>query len=384
MWFMFGLITLISFSVYFGIQRFQARWQGSRSVIGAPSYEHQFVYRGKSKNIRQMMVGVDAPKAFDFSFKRESWLDRVFKWLGISVERQFGADDFDKLVYVVSNDRHLFDEVMDDAALLQTLTALFRIKHFDCRISNVHCRNGRLWAVFKVGRLFNDSSNIGRLSQIFPVVAKSLHAVADRLKADLPRSTGTRRDPFILRAIVVLAISTGLLVNGLVHAFRLLTFSYSFTVDSAELWTYAVFSGAAIIMALVILAIFLLGRTARTHLVLIELIVVGSLGAVLTAFTEIRDLNMDLDTSPVQRFEARVLDKTISKSRKGGTRYYLHVPGWTGRDWTGLSDTERLQVSSEFYQRMQKGERIEIWQRSGFLGIGWVEGLRRPDSARLP
>ncbi|QKO21874.1 hypothetical protein [Rhodoferax sp. BAB1] len=110
---------------------------------------------------------------------------------------------------------------------------------------------------------------------------------------------------------------------------------------------------------------------------LIEIVLVGALGALLTAFTEIRDLNMDLDTSSAHRYEARVVDKTISKSRKSGTRYYLHVPGWTGQDWTSLNDTERLQVSGDFYQRMQKGERIEIWQRSGFLGIRWVESVGR-------
>lgn len=373
MWFVFGLITLISFSIYFGVRRYEARWRGTRSFFPRePAYEYEFVRKPKSKTIRQMIVGVDAPKEFDFTFKRESGLDRVFKWLGISVERQFSASDFDRLVYVVSNDHHLFDEVMDDPALLQTVTELFRLNHFDCRISHLHCRNGRLWVVFKVGSLFNDESNIGRLSKAFPRVAESLQSVAGLLKQNLPKSMGARRDPFILRAVFVLAVSTGLVINGLLHAFRLMLFPGAFTVDTTQLWTYAALAGVGILVALITLAIYLLGRSARTHLVIIELVLIGALGAVLTAFTEIRDINMELDTSTVQRFEARILDMSINRSRRSGTQHYLHV-----MDWTGLEDKRRIHVSGDFYRQMQKGERVEIRQRSGLLGIRWVESVAR-------
>lgn len=380
MWFVFGLITLVSFSVYFGIKRYEARWRGMSSFLPrSRAYQYEFVYKHKSKSIRQMIVGVDAPREFDFTFKRESGIDRIFKWLGISVEKQFSTADFDRLVYVASNDRYLFDEVMDDHALLGTVTELFKIDHFDSRVTHLHCRNGRLWVIFKVGGLFNDESNRGRLSKVFPQVAESLHSVADVLKQNLPKTMGSHRDPFILRAIFVLAISTGLVINGLVHAFRLMLFPGAFTVDTTQLWLYAAFAGGGILVVLVAAAIYLLGRSARTHLVIIELILVGSFGAVLTAFTEIRDINIEFDTSVAQQYDAKVLDMTISRSRRSGTQYYLHVA-----DWTGLKDTRRIHVSSDFYRLMQKGERIRIWQRSGFLGIRWVDGINRVDPRASP
>ncbi len=376
MWFVFGLITLASFSIYFGVKRFGARWKGERAFVhNQPAHEYEFVL--KKDTIKKMRVGLDAPKHFDFTLKRESAVDRFCKFLGLSVEHQIGNHSVDRLVYIVSNDQHLLDQCMKDTAMVEDVQGLFNTQHLDSRITHVHCRNGRIWAEFKVGSLFNDRSNQIRLSQIFPKVATRLQRMTRQLGAHPPSNEAVQRDPFILRAVLVLAISTGLLVNGLAHAFRQLAFSYAITVDTVELWTYAAFGGAAIVAALIVLAIFLLGRTARTHLVLIEIVLVGALGALLTAFTEIRDLNMDLDTSSAHRYEARVVDKTISKSRKSGTRYYLHVPGWTGQDWTSLNDTERLQVSGDFYQRMQKGERIEIWQRSGFLGIRWVESVGR-------
>lgn len=373
MWFVFGLITLISFSVYFGMQRFGARWQGTRAVGDSPAYEYQFTYRDKkSQKIREMMVGIPAPREYDFSFKREDGYDRVFKWLGVSVERQFNAADFDKLVYVVSNDRHLFDEVMDDQALLSKVAALFRINHLDCAVSHLHCRNGRLWVVFKVGSLFRDASNMSRLMGVFPRVAESLHMVAERLTADLPQSFGARRDPFILRAMFILAISSGLAINGLAHVFRLTLLSGPFTVDTTLLWRYSAYAAVGILILMIALTMFLLGRSARAHLVLIELVLVGSLGAFMTAFVELRDMNMEMDTTPVVRFETRVLDKSISTSRKGGTRYYVHVA-----DWNSLGSAQKFQVSSDFYRNVARNDRLALNQRGGYLGLRWVESYHK-------
>ncbi|HBH38971.1 MAG TPA: hypothetical protein DDX06_11405 [Curvibacter sp.] len=380
MWFVFALITLVSFSVYFGIKRYEARWHGMVSfLLRGRAYQYEFVYKHKSKSFRQMIVGVDAPKEFDFTFKRESGIDRIFKWLGISVEKQFSTPDFDRLVYVASNDGHLFDEVMDDHDLLGTVIELFKIDHFECRISHLHCRNGRLWVIFKVGGLFNDESNRERLRKVFPQVAESLHSVADVLKQNLPKTKASDRDPFILRAILVLAISTGLVINGLVHAFRLMLLPGTFTLDTTQLWLYATFAGGGILVLLIALAIGLLGRSARAHLVFIELLLVGSLGAVLTAFTELRDVNIELDSSVAQQYEAKVLDMTISRSRRSGTQYYLHIV-----DWTGSEETRRIHVSSDFYRLIQKGERIRIWQRRGFLGIRWVAAINRVDPRVSP
>lgn len=376
MWFMFGLITLVSFSVYFGIRRFQARWRGTQSVIDGTPFEYQFVHRHKSATIRQVMISIQAPKEFDFSFKRESRLDRFFKWLGISVERQFGEDDFDRLVYVVSNDQHLFDKVMDDTECLGRITQLFKTSHLNYKVSCIHCRNGRLWVVFSIAGLFGGDSDIARLKNIFPSVVASLHAVAEHLAKSLPLDAAARRDPFALRAMLVLAVSTGLAANGMVHGYRQMIFSDPFTLDMAELWVYSVLSGVGILAALIVLAIFLLGRTARTHLVLLEVLLVGFLGAIMTSVTEIRDVNMELDVSPVQMFPAKIIGKTISKSRKSGTRYYLEVV-----DWTTQKSTRRVQVSSEFYRLSETGERVKVRQRSGYLGIRWVEGLSREDSS---
>lgn len=370
MWFVFGLITLISFSVYFGIKRFEASWQGERSVNQGQPFSYQFV-RNKGKT-QKFMVGIDAPREFDFSFKRESGWDRFFKWLGLSVEHEVGTLEFDKLVYVVSNDSHFLDKVTAIPNVVEAVTELFKLNHYGCQVTEVRCANGRLWAIFRVGGESRDEKDLPVLPLIFPRAAELLHEVSLALKLNLPIDRGTRRDPFILRAIFILAISTGLAVNGVTHVLRLMMLGDAFTVDTAQLWWYSAYVAAILLVFLIALAIYLLGRSARAHLVLIELVLIGSLGAVMTAFAEIRDLNMEMDTSFVASYETSILDKTISRSRKGGTRYYVRVA-----DWNGESDSHKFQVSRDFYDHVSYGERLRINQRAGYLGLRWVESFHR-------
>lgn len=371
MWFLFGFITLISFSVYFGIQRLGTRWKGQIAYGRTVPYQYQFV-RNKNDITKRFMVGVDAPPDYDFTFKREAWFDRLCKFLGLSVEHQVGHAEFDKLVYVVSNDGHFLDQISGNAQIIDAVVKLFALRRLDSRVSEVRCLNGRLWVTFKVGRLFSSDTDLRYLYGLQDQAAELLAQVVGQLKSNPPLYQDRRRDPFILRAAVILAVSTGLVANGLVHSLRLLWTTAEFTVDRAELWRLATYCGIAVMVLLVCLALVALGRSARTHLVLVELILVGTLGATLTAFSELRDLNMEWDHSAVQVFQPDILKKSVSRSRKGGTHYYAHV-----RDWNGGYDSHKVSVSRTFYDSVNAGDRLTVRQRAGYLGVRWVESYAR-------
>lgn len=366
MWFLFGLITLVSFSVYLGLKKRSANWKGTHTTHGP--VVHESLFEINKKKTQRFKVAVSAPKEYDFSFKREGRFDRFCKSLGLSVEHQIGAAEFDNLVYVVSNDGHLVQQMSAQKSITDDVVQLFKLHRYGSTVSEVRCQNGRLWASFSVAKPFNEASNMNQLLKVPPHAAGLLQRVAVQLEANRPQTRGTQRDPFILRAAVLLAISTGLFVNGLTHAFRLFWSTDTFTVDTAQLWFYSVYGAAAIVGVLVLLAFAALGRSARTHLVLIELLLVGLMGATLTCFTELRDLNMEMDMSPVVKLRAEVLTKTVSRSRKGGTHYSIEV-----RDWVAHMDTRTIKVSSGFYSQIKVGGILDIHQRSGYLGMRWVE-----------
>lgn len=369
MWFVFGFVTLISFSVYLGHKRYTARWKGIPSVLGLP-YEYAY-QRRKNGRTPTFMVAVKAPSEFDFVFKREGVYDRICKFLGLSVEHQIREAYFDRLVYIVSNDRHLTDEILTQEPMKERVLALFQLDMYECTVTQVRCAHGRLWATVKVGKQFQHASDFKYLNKVQDRVAALLQPLGDILQTSRPPTQAKRRDPFILRAAIVLACSTGLVANGLSHLLRIFLLTDDFTVDVAQLWWYAAYGGGALVVLLVFLALALLGRSARAHLVLVELVLVGSIGAVTTVFAELRDLNTEADSSAAVLVSSPVLKKTVSRSRKSGTHYFVQVA-----DWVESGTLRKIKVSSDFYDRAQVGATMEFRQRAGFLGVRWVESYR--------
>lgn len=369
MWFVFGFVTLISFSVYLGHKRYTARWKGTPSVLGLP-YEYAYQHQ-KNGRTPSFMVAVKAPNEFDFVFKRESTYDRICKFLGLSVEHQVGEASFDKLVYIVSNDGHLMDELLTQDQVKERVLALFQLDMYECVVTQIRCAHGRLWATVKVGKQFQHASDFKYLNKVQDRVATMLQPLGDLLHGARPPTQAKLRDRFIVRAAIVLACSTGLVANGLSHLLRIFLLTDDFTIDVAQLWWYAAYGGGALVVLMVFLALALLGRSARAHLVLVELVLVGSIGAVTTVFAELRDLNTEADSSAAVLVTSPVLGKTVSRSRKSGTHYYVQVA-----DWVDSGTLRKVKVSSDFYDQAQVGASIAFRQRAGFLGIRWVESYR--------
>jgi len=106
--------------------------------------------------------------------------------------------------------------------------------------------------------------------------------------------------------------------------------------------------------------------------VLIELLLVGSFGAVSTAFTELRDLNIELDQSQAIEYHAKTLDKRISRGRRRSTSYYLYL-----EDWNRGTFEEKVKVSKLLYNTIAVGDSVSIRQKSGYLGYRWVGSIQK-------
>lgn len=195
-----------------------------------------------------------------------------------------------------------------------------------------------------------------------------------RLAADLARAnvTGTPRlyDRFVLRAAIILAISTGLAVNGAAHLVRLYFIPIPFTVDNSTLILWSLYCGAGLLALLVLSVVLFLGRSARAHVVLLEVLLVGSLGAVLTSFVELRDLNMEWDQQPAVSYEVSAVSKRISKGRRRPDRHYVTISGWPDK-----TTTTEIRVPSSLYNRTDQGAALVLLQKPGFLKVPWVAAV---------
>lgn len=370
MWFVFGFISLFGFAVYSLHQRVTAKWIGTRSVVRRKPYEYELLVnhldRGDKSKAVGLRIGVTAPTVYDFSFKPEKWRDWFSKRIGFSVEYQTGDAEFDNAVYIVSNDARIHATLSQNAALRADILRVFSIvAPHSAELKEVRCSLGRIWVHYKLKNPLVQSK--------LPVLAEQLVPALNRLAADLGRATvaGAPRlyDRFVLRAAIILAISTGLAMNGAAHLARLYFIPMPFTVDNSTLILWSLYCGAALLALLVLAVVLFLGRSARAHVVLLEVLLVGSVGAVLTSFVELRDLNMEWDQQPAARYEVTTVSKRISKSRRSRT-YYVTISGWPNKN-----NTSEFRVSSSFYHRTDRGAKLELLQKPGFLKVPWVAGL---------
>ena len=368
MWFVFGFFSLIGFVVYSLHERATAKWIGTRSSVHRKAYEYQVLTQNVSRSDKPksvgLRIGVTAPAVYDFSFKPEKWRDWLSKRIGFSVEYQTGDAEFDKTVYILSNDARIHATLSQNAALRADILQVFKVvPSYAATLKEVRCSGGRIWIHYKTETDLD-----------VPVVAKQVVPALSRLAADLARAnvTGAPRlyDPFVLRAVIILAISTGLALNGAAHLFRLYFISIPFTADNSTLILWSLYCGAGLLALLVLSVVLFLGRSARAHIVLLEVLLVGSLGAVLTSFVELRDLNMEWDQQPAVSYEVSTVSKRISKGRRRSKTYYVTISGWPDKN-----TTSEIRVPPSLYNRTDRDTVLVLLQKPGFLKVPWVAAV---------
>jgi hypothetical protein len=367
MWFVLGLVSLGV------VLAWQIRWRWHRPWRGTPAHRakgiaYEVRYLAYKDSTFAVQVGVSVPDFFRFELKRETWADRFFKWTGLSVEKQFGHEGFDRLVYIASDDEHMWNQVADSPALRRAAQALLLDTTAGCKVRRVFCAHGKLVVHIHRGRVFGRKDDASRLSRHVAAILPLLDGIAKALRASPPSTQpAPRRDPYLLPGAVVLAVSTALAIHGLVFWLRPVLFDDAFLLDHDRLLHLSLWTGGAILLALLAAHFVFLARSARAHLYLLELLFVGSLGAFSTAAIELREANIEWDRSPVVVREAVVLNKSVSHSRKGGTRHYLHV-----RDWRDPTDTRKVMVSRAFYDAVVPGQVLVFHERAGRFNAAWA------------
>jgi hypothetical protein len=364
MWFGIQILTLIGLSVFFYQRMRILAWKNGSPTFREFDYEVEYVQHKKKYQL--LFIGVRLPSHYSFTLKRESWVDRFWKWIGVSVEHQVGRDDFDKLIYVASNDKPFLKQMTVDSELLSLLVKLFSAKRYGCYVKEVRCHQGRLWAIVKIGSLFNTQTDYPYREKVERELVQVLELTAQRLRHAQPLHPSQGRDTFSLRAIAIVSTSLAVGFNAFLHSFRL-SLDRVTTIDLSQLWLYAGIAALATLGVLLFLTVCLLGRSAQAHLTMGKLLLLGSLGALLAGFCAVRDLNIEMDG---QSAEAVLLKVVVKTRGKGGS--FLET--------TRVDNDEAIRsisVSYGFYDNTQIGDTVSIDVHAGYLGIPWFDTIRR-------
>ena len=367
MWFIFGIISLLTFTVYFGKKRYESNWAGISSSFNGKVYTHN-TGRNKDK-IMFIQLGFLTDPSMDLSIKPENILDRFFKFVGISVEHQVGESSFDEALYIIS-DHSVVCKILSQSNALQTelISLLSLCKKHKLKLKELHIRNKKIW----VKLIPMVKASAPQATSVAKDIIPQLKLISDLFKVNLPVSTSPLIDPFYLKAAIFLAISTGMAIMGAIHLATLAFVKAPFIVEIGKLISMSLAVGTILIGSLIIAMFVVLGRTARTHLVLIELLTIGYFGAFASTFTLARDINIEWDKAQPQQYLVKVHDKKIRKGRKGRTSYYLHVD-----DWKQPSQQKSISVSYYKYISFDIGDVGEIDQYPGYLGVEWVDDIKK-------
>jgi hypothetical protein len=361
MWFKFGFYTLILYVFYFLRERHSPPSRGELKMADDAPY---WYFENRTKNdITGFKLTVVAPEGYDFSLRSETWFDRLGKKFGVCSEHQVGHDAFDKKIYIVSDDNQLCVQLARDTRLVTLILKLFMTGiNVKGKIKEIRCKSGLLSVSYGAKDDYTGPSPALE-REIVPHLAR----MADEIK-QVPR--GSRwRDPFAVKASIILAISSVMVIGGLILSLIPYRKYIPFTVDTDLLWRDSILLGLSIVLALVAVTIILLRRGARTHLVLIEILFFGTFGAISTAYSTLSHINMGLDTGA----ESEFVVKLEEKYREGGRKYREYA--FLMRDWNKEVAFRDVTVSLDYYSGASVGDKIVIRQKPGYLGYRWVEAM---------
>ena len=312
-------------------------------------------------------VGIEAPEGFEFTLREERWFDRLAKMLGVAAEFQVEEKDFDRLLYLLS----------DDPAFLRTLTAgavrgqiwdlLSLAKRHGYRFGRLRAKRGVLWVELGLGTGKGEAA---------PEAATALVTwLRDfrRLLEQTPTLIALQdRDPSLRRGAVLGSLAMALALAGMIQCIGIALTSEVWVLDEERLIAAAFKGGGLLLGSLLLVAFVLVGRSARRHLVLLEVFFLGGFGTVATTGGLLHNANITLDTAPAVVRETTVVSKEIRRGSKGRRSYHLELA-----DWTGEGETRSFEVGERAYGGFLENTRVRLDEHAGALGLRWVEKVRR-------
>lgn len=370
MWFGFSLLIFVSISIYSFYKSFlQPRPNFDKNIKNIP-YCIKTISES-SENSRKEVgfeVSIQIPKEFSFQFKRETFIDRFFKRIKLSHEFQTNNNDFDKTIYLSSDNSAFHNLLKNNIEIQNLILSIFKIgPRWSHSVKRVRALKGVLTLTYKDSNTWssNDKQNIVESSVL------SLEQLVSSLLSKSTNNMQSYKDPFLNRFLIFSCINFTLITLGYSSYLRYgFSGSIPFTVDKSDLITLSLICTLIVLFILSSILVKSLKKSSRTHLLLLELISIGGICLFITLSNEIRLYNQLTDDSKAVKFTSEVIDKYITSRRKAGTSYNIRIKSWE----RGISSTS-IQVNRDEYNSITLNDTVNIFQKNGTLNFRWVENL---------
>lgn len=329
-----------------------------------------FYTANHAKKTTSITTWIEGIYGYDFSLKFEGKFERFFKALGFNAECQTGEKRFDEMVYIVSDDECLCQELKHNEAFRKSLYDIFWCydeHNFD--ITKIACFDGRLL----VTAVLKYEEEVESLDEpLADSFTKALVPLMRTTIAHLPSKQTIDeklyREKTNSIAFGFYVLIVALLINGLsvlvLDLQGILLFPQ--LVDSFSIIPLSIEVTVIILIILCILAFILLRKSSRFAPFMFVLLTSGLLGAFITTLVEVREINYMMDVYPDKVIVTQILKKEKKGSRY--TKYYLDV-----QDWTHPNETYSIRVDSMYYNQFATSDNVNIIYKKGFLDFPWIK-----------
>lgn len=369
MWFLFGLVTLTLAVIGSYWLRRQYGWVGEMvTIVDAEGRTHQYQWqeskhKGKPASFR---ISVPTPAGYQFRLLQEGWLQRFAANLGVGAEQTTGDSAFDQAFFIDSDDQRVGQALRRSPAARRALLDLRnQLPSLGGTLVRVNVFRGRLWIEVSSRQGIPDPT-------MRHGIVTQLKLFDDALREqEIGRSAV--RDPFLLRAILFLSLSTGLAIFGLIALLRLE--SARLDLDSGKLWLLAVGTGVVLCLALAFAALKTLQQSSRAYRVLAELLTIGLLGSVLTSHALLFEFNREFDSSAPTVYaglRADVRSETYRCGKHGRRTCTRHTLSLSDE---GPPEIRKLRISSDRARQLRSAATVRVEVKPGALGARWISNI---------
>lgn len=316
-------------------------------------------YPGSKNRPSSFTISIDSENRGEFRVHKERKFDRLFKFLGITVEIQTGDRYFDENYYLETDSVAFSRTCFDSADAREAVNRLF-----SQGITRLSCNRENLQAVISP---FRFGENIDR--EFVESVVTELIRLRDCIPRDFfePVIAGTpawkvKRNTVYAVSVASLAVGGLLLVIGL---------KFYRPLDGTVVFLFSLRYSIPVLVLFAVFAVIWLKGRSSSHRELAVNSLIALFGIPLAGVALVIVLNGYLDKSATSMHEMLVAGKKVTHSSKS-TSYYIRVKSWRkGRQ------SEKIKVSKQLYRQVRTGKTVvSIETGPGYLQFEWLVSLK--------
>lgn len=274
MWLTIGFMCLVFFAALMICYRFTAEWRGVNAEYNGFKYEYR-AYKGAAG--RQIKVGMETSKRYDFVIRRHGVLDRVMHYFGIESDKRICNTLFDDSLIVLSDDFIASQALAGVSGLSEQINAMFALGDTDtARVEKLVCRRGRLWALVE-----DKAQEADQMSHFADVSLPAMETFTDALRRFEGPLNEQRSDRYAVPAVACLLLASGFFTKAVMG-----WYADGAPLIETGLLLQSVLFGSVTAVALAILTIRVMHYDFKNHKAFAELLFVGMLGMFATIYAE--------------------------------------------------------------------------------------------------